>query len=54
MNVFKQRNQTNEDEALLQERSSKSQTEDYSPAQTVLRRESLTFEFKIPGHDHDI
>ena len=54
MNIFKQRNQTNEDEPLLGERSSEGQTEEYSPARTVLRRESLIFEFEMPVQDHDI
>ena len=48
MNVFKRRNQTKVDESLLQERSSEGQAEQYSPAHTLLRRESLIFEFEIP------
>ena len=54
MNVFKRRNQTNVNESLLQERSSEGQAEQYSPAHTLLRRESLIFEFEIPAHHHDI
>ena len=54
MNIFKQRNQTNGDETLLQERLSESQTEQYSPAQTVLRRESLIFELELPEHHNDM
>ena len=53
MNIFKQRNQTNEDESLLQERSFEGQARQYSPAHTVLRRESLIFEIEIPVQDHD-
>ena len=57
MNVFKQMKQTNVDEPLLKERSSfssESQAEKYSPAHTVLKRESLIFELELPGYHHDM
>ena len=56
--AFRQRYLTriHEEESLLQERSSdtsEDETEQYSPAHTVRRRESLIFDYELTGHHHD-
>ena len=56
--AFRQRylTQVHEGESLLQERSSdtsEDEAEQYSPARTVRRRESLIFDFELTGHNHD-
>ena len=53
--AFIQRNQTQveEEESLLKERSSDTSEEQYSPAHTVLRKESLIFDFELTGYDDD-
>ena len=56
--AFRQRylTQIHEEESLLQERSSdtsEDETEQYSPAHTVRRRESLIFDYELTGHHHD-
>ena len=57
LHTFYQRNQTRVDEvSLLQESShdaSEDEAEQYSPAHTVCRRESLMFDLELPGHHHD-
>ena len=53
--AFIQRNQTQieEEESSLNERSSNTSEEQYSPAHTVLRKESLIFGFELTGYDDD-
>ena len=51
--AFIQRNRTQVEESLLKERSSDTSEEQYSPAHTVLRKESLIFDFELTGYDDD-
>ena len=56
--AFRQRylTQVDEEESLLKERllvTSEDESEQYSPAHTVHRRESLIFDLELTGHHHD-
>ena len=56
--AFRQRylTQVDEEESLLKERllvTSEDESEQYSPAHTVRRRESLIFDLELTGHHHD-
>ena len=55
LHAFRQRylTQVHKGESLLQERSSETyvdEAEQYSPARTVRRGESLLFDFELSGH----